>query len=392
MKKFVSILMVVLMSATLLAGCGGGTTEPTPAPTDAGTATDTPTDAGTPTAAPTEAPAAAEGFEIAMITDVGTIDDRSFNQGTWEGIKQYAEEKGITHKYYQPTEQTDDAYLSSIDLAVKNGAKIVVTPGFLFEGPIGIAQDRYPDVTFVLIDGNPTVDGAIKINSNAVGITYAEEQAGFLVGYAAVKDGFTKLGFMGGMAVPAVKRYGFGFIQGAELAAKEMGVSGVEINYHYTGGFAATPEAQTLAATWYQGGTEVIFGCGGAVGNSVMAAAEASTDKYVIGVDVDQSGDSATVITSAMKGLGASVYQMLEAFYNGTFPGGQSLVLDATNKGVEIAMSTAKFRTFTQADYDAAFAKLTGGEVVLKKDVDADGNELAPANMTDGTVKVTVVE
>ena len=169
-------------------------------------------------------------------------------------------------------------------------------------------------------------------------------------------------------------------------------MSGVEINYHYTGGFAATPEAQTLAATWYQGGTEVIFGCGGAVGNSVMAAAEASTDKYVIGVDVDQSGDSATVITSAMKGLGASVYQMLEAFYNGTFPGGQSLVLDATNKGVEIAMSTAKFRTFTQADYDAAFAKLTGGEVVLKKDVDADGNELAPANMTDGTVKVTVVE
>lgn len=155
-----------------------------------------------------------------MITDVGTIDDRSFNQGTWEGIKQYAEEKGITHKYYQPTEQTDDAYLSSIDLAVKNGAKIVVTPGFLFEGPIGIAQDRYPDVTFVLIDGNPTVDGAIKINSNAVGITYAEEQAGFLVGYAAVKDGFTKLGFMGGMAVPAVKRYGFGFIQGAELAAR----------------------------------------------------------------------------------------------------------------------------------------------------------------------------
>ena len=386
MKKFVSILMVVLMSATLLAGCGG-TTEPTPAPTDAGTATDTPTDAGTPTAAPTEAPAAAEGFEIAMITDVGTIDDRSFNQGTWEGVKKYAEEKGITHKYYQPTEQTDDAYLSSIDLAIKNGAKIVVTPGFLFEGPIGIAQDRYPDVTFVLIDGNPTVDGAIKINSNAVGITYAEEYAGFLTGYASVKDGFTKFGFMGGMAVPAVKRYGYGFIQGLEYAAKEMGLTNVEVNYHYTGGFSATPEIQTLAATWYQGGTEVIFGCGGAVGNSVMAAAEASTDKYVIGVDVDQSGDSATVITSAMKGLTDTAYRMLDAYYSGSFPGGQALV-----EGAMAAMDTAKFRTFTKADYDAVYAKLESGEIVLKKDVDADGNELAPADMTDGTVKLTVVE
>ncbi len=358
-----------------------------------------------------------KGKEIAMITDIGTIDDKSFNQGTWEGIVAYAEKNNITHEYYKPTEQSTDAYLASIDLAVKDGAKVVVTPGYLFEEPIYIAQDKYPDVHFILIDGNPhdkdykeyrtnknTVgivfaeeqsgylagyaavkDGYTKLglidgnphdkdykeyrtNKNTVGIVFAEEQSGYLAGYAAVKDGYTKLGFMGGMAVPAVTRYGYGFVQGADDAAKEMGIDKVDMKYHYTGGFDATPEVQTLASSWYTDGTEVIFACGGAVGNSVMSAAKAIDGKKVIGVDVDQSSESDTVITSAMKGLSSAVTQTLEEYYNDKFPGGESLVLGADKDGVKLPMETSKFEKFTQADYDKVYKDLADGKIKLQKD------------------------
>jgi basic membrane protein A len=308
----------------------------------------------------------AETFDLALVTDLGTIDDKSFNQGSWEGLVQYAREKGITRKYYQPAEQSNDAYLAAIDLAVRGGAKIIVTPGFLFETPVFIAQDRYPNVNFILVDGVPhSADySEFKTGKNTVGVNYAEDQAGFLAGYAAVRDGNRRLGFVGGMAVPAVVRFGYGFIQGAEYAAKELGLSSgsITINYHYTGAFAATPEAQTLAASWYNSGVDVIFACGGAVGNSVMAAAE-QAGKKVIGVDVDQSGESPTVITSAMKGLQASVYACIAEYYAGKFPGGQTLVFSAENKGVGIPMQSSKFQTFKQDDYDSIFGKLAAGNI-----------------------------
>lgn len=311
-----------------------------------------------------------DGAEIAMITDIGTIDDKSFNQGTWEGIVAYAEKNDISHEYYKPTEQSTDAYLASIELAVKGGAKVVVTPGYLFEEPIYIAQDKYPDVSFILIDGNPH-DADYKeyrTNDNAVGIVFAEEQSGYLAGYAAVKEGYTKLGFMGGMAVPAVTRYGYGFVQGADAAAKELNIDKIDVKFHYTGGFDATPEVQTLASSWYTEGTEVIFACGGAVGNSVMSAAEAIDGKKVIGVDVDQSSESDTVITSAMKGLSSAVQQTLDEYYNDKFPGGQSLTLGADKDGVKLPMDTSKFEKFTKEDYDKVYKELADGKIKLQKD------------------------
>ncbi len=360
MKKFLAIALCVMLALTMFAGCGG----------------------------------TSKSAELALITDIGTIDDKSFNQGAWEGLVKYAEEKGVSHQYYQPTEKSTTAYLASIDQAVQNGAKVIVTPGFLFEEPVYIAQDQYPEVMFILIDGNPhDADYNYKTGANAVGITYAEEQVGFLAGYAAVKDGMTKLGYMGGMAVPAVVKYGYGFVQGAEYAAQELGLAdgSIEMVYNYTGGFDATPEAQNQAASWYNNGTEVIFAAGGAVGNSVMAAAEAAGAK-VIGVDVDQSGESETVITSAMKGLSTSVYDMIKAYYDGSFPGGQNLVFEAANNGVALAMDTAKFSTFTKADYDALFAALQNNTNNIAsnivKNVDADGNEVA---LTDLALKAVVV-
>ncbi|MDD4583966.1 MAG: BMP family ABC transporter substrate-binding protein, partial [Eubacteriales bacterium] len=219
------------------------------------------------------------------------------------------------------------------------------------------------------------------------GIVYAEEQSGYLAGYAAVKDGYTKLGFMGGMAVPAVVRFGYGFAQGAEAAAKELGISDIDLKYHYTGNFDPTPEAQTLAASWYAEGIEVIFACGGLVGNSVMSAAEAA-GTAVIGVDVDQSSESETVITSAMKGLAASVQSALDAYYRDEFPGGESLVYAADADGVQLPMETSKFNTFSQADYDKVFGELAAGNISLKTDSDAESvNDLGLS-----IVKVTLVE
>ena len=313
-----------------------------------------------------QARTAADTFELALVTDIGTIDDKSFNQGSWEGLVQYAREKNITHKYYQPSEQSDDAYLTAIDLAVRGGAKLIVTPGFLFEAPVFTAQDRYPDVRFVLVDGEPHSPdySTFRTGSNVVGVLYAEDQAGFLAGYAAVKDGYRNLGFIGGMAVPAVVRFGYGYVQGVEFAASELGLSAgsVTISYYYTGNFSATPETQTLAASWYNSGVEVIFACGGPVGNSVMAAAE-QTGKKVIGVDLDQSYLSPTVITSAMKGLHASVYSCISDFYAGKFPGGQTLVFSAENDGVGLPMATSKFNDFSQTDYIRIYDRLVRHEI-----------------------------
>ena len=305
--------------------------------------------------------------EIAMITDVGNIDDKSFNQGTWEGVVAYAQKNAKSYKYFNPAKQSTEGYLAAIKLAVEGGAKVVITPGFLFVEPITLAQDLYPEVNFILVDGAPTT-----INSNTLSIIFAEEEAGYLAGYAAVMDGHTKLGFIGGVAVPAVVRYGYGFAQGAEAAAVELGIAKIDLKYHYAGGFEATPKIEALAASWYTDGTEVIFACGGNIGKSAMSAAKMSTNAKVIGVDVDQSSESPTVITSAMKSLALSVENALTDHFNGNFNGGKSLVYDASKNGVGLAMSSAKFSKFNKNDYDKVFTKLAAGEIVLQKDKDVD--------------------
>ena len=269
--------------------------------------------------------------------------------------------------------------------------KVIVTPGFLFEVPIYSAQTLYPDIKFILLDGAPhTADYAtFKTEANVASIVYAEEQSGYLAGYAAVKDGFRKLGFMGGMAVPAVQAFGYG-LRGAEDAAAELNLAKdvVTVTYHYTGNFDETDTNKATAKTMYQEGVEVIFACGGSVGKSVMAAAAESQGK-VIGVDVDQRYDSTTVITSATKGLAASVIQVLDSIYvnnNWTKYSGKTTTLNAANDGVGLptivigddkADAFDRFTTFNKAAYDVVYAKLVAGTVTgLKRMItvaDADG-------------------
>jgi len=318
--------------------------------------------------------------ELALVTDIGTIDDKSFNQGSWEGLAWYAEENDISHEYYRPMDASPDAYLDSIQLAVENGAKLVVTPGFLFEPAIFMAQSMYPETMFVLVDGVPNdgdwSNGApeFRTDDNVLSILYAEEQSGFLAGYAAVKEGYTNLGFIGGIAVPAVVRFGIGFIEGADYAAQEMGLEAgaVTVNYSYSGVFWPTPEVQAMAASWYNDGVEAIFVAAGGATSSVTAAAEAAEGKWVIGVDSDQSEMSPTILTSALKTLQTSVYMAIAAMYDGEFPGGQTWVMGADNDGVGLPMDTSRFSTFGQADYDAVYAKLVSGEIEVVSDDDLE--------------------
>lgn len=322
-------------------------------------------------------------YEIALITDKGNIDDKSFNQGAWEGVVAFAKANDISHKYYKPEEASDAGYFATIELAIAGGAKVVVTPGYLFEVAVYEAQTKYPDVKFILLDGAPhTADyGDYNTASNTASVMYSEQESGYLAGYAAVKDGYRKLGFMGGMAVPAVRAFGYGYLQGIENAAAELGLAdgAISVTYHYTGNFEENDTNKATAKTMYQEGTQIIFACGGSVGKSVMAAAQEASAK-VIGVDVDQRYDSETVVTSATKGLGASVQAVLNAIYKtntwSTYAG-TTTYFNAANQGVGLPTIVIgdkngnafdRFSTFTKADYDTVFAKIVNSIIIPVRD------------------------
>ena len=328
-------------------------------------------------------------YKLALVTDVGTINDKSFNQGAWEGLEKYAKDKKMTYQYYQPKQQTTNDYVESAKVAIENGAEVVVTPGYLFENAIWQLQTEHPDVKFILLDGSPhnvidwdtmaTLDGEdpnYDIKDNVYSIFYAEEEAGFYAGYASVKDGMRDLGYMGGMAVPAVVRFGMGYIEGAKYAATELGLEdgAVTMKYTYLNSFIPDAAHQTKAASWYGTGTEVIFAAAGGAGGSVMKAAEEKQNKWVIGVDVDQRAESRTVLTSAIKSLGSSVYQTLDKIYKDGVKGGTSETLDSTVGGVGLpAKSDAdfdRFQNFNKAQYDAVYERVKNGTITVYDDVE----------------------
>lgn len=293
--------------------------------------------------------------DILLITDVGTVSDGSFNQGAWEGVLQYTAETGKVAKYYEPSDTSVDAYLEQIKTGVENGAEIVVCPGYLFGETVYEAQKKFKDTHFILLDGVPHNEDFSDetIGENVMSVQFEEDEAGFLAGYAAVRDGYTNLAFMGGIPEDAVIRFGYGFVQGADYASIEMGVP-VYIRYTYTNTFYEDDSVEATAASWYDNGTEVIFACGGSMGRSVMRAAENHNGK-IIGVDVDQHTESPTVITSAMKSLDSAVYEGLKAYYAGNFPGGEITVFSAKDAGVRLPMDTSRFNRFMISDYNAVY-------------------------------------
>ena len=313
---------------------------------------------------------------------MGTIDDESFNQATWQGVVEFCEANGVEYNYYQPTEDSNDARLNSITTAIADGYDVIVMPGYLFGATLGEAQNLYGDKAyFIAIDvGEGDLGGAVP-GAKTTCFTFAEEQAGYLAGYAVVKDGYTKLGFLGGIAVPAVQRYGYGFIQGADAAAQELGIT-VDMKYTYGNTFSADPAITAKMEGWYQSGTEIVFACGGGIYASAVEAA-VQYEGMVVGVDVDQHyiGESESYpynpfVTSAMKGLQSTTVAVLSDLFSGNFSkyAGQINNLSLAEGdyvGLPTAESSWGFKTFTLDEYNAVLEKIKSGEIVVSNDVSA---------------------
>ncbi len=360
MKKLLSFVLCAAMAASL-AGCAGGSSD------DGSKESQSAVESGSETEEGSQGSDSADGYEIGVVTDVGQLMDKGFNQGTYEGAEQFAQANGKTYKYYQPangSDANDNDRIAAMRQAINNGAKIIVTPGFLQATALETVAKENPDVKFVFVDG-----WALGLD-NVTAIVYKEQESGYLAGYAVVKEGYTKLGFTGGGggANPAVNRFGYGFVQGADAAAKELGVD-IEIRYSYKFGdaFSASTELQTQIAGWYAAGTEVVFACGGSMFDSVKSAAAEYPDARIVGVDVDQSGESDRVITSAVKGLNPSVQLVLEQFYNGEWD--EKLANKASNLGAAenatgLPTDTWSMENYSVEEYEELFAKIQDGTVV----------------------------
>ncbi|EYE87332.1 membrane protein [Fervidicella metallireducens AeB] len=323
-------------------------------------------------------PSTQEKTKVGMVTDSGTIDDKSFNQGTWEGIKKYAADKGtIEEKYLQPSGEQETDYINAINDLVDSGYKIVVTPGFKFETAINKAADAHKDSTFILIDGMPHEEGKFDFvkHDNVVSVFFTEHEAGFLAGVAsALSTKTNKLGFVGGMKIPPVEKFGIGFKAGVLYANKTFGTKAEIVDYIYQGTFDDVAAGQTLAAGMYNKGVDIIFHAAGGVGAGVFNEAKQRAEKgqkvWVVGVDVDQyetgkiSNGSSVTLTSAMKRIDVAAYDYIDAKLNGNFPGGQIITLSLAENGVGLPENNPNLSADTitkveQAKKDVLDKKIT---------------------------------
>ncbi len=331
--------------------------------------------------------ASAEDMRVAMITDYGDITDQSFNQTTYEAAKAWCEANGVDFTYYKPAGDSTAERVAMVEKADDEGYNVIVMPGYAFGGTIAEVQADYPEVKFVALDVSAGDLGeGVEVAENVYCAVYQEELCGYMAGYAAVKLGYTHLGFLGGMAVPAVVRYGFGFVQGANAAAEELGIADqVTVEYVYGNQFYGDADITAYMDNWYQNlGVQVVFACGGGIFTSAGEAAAKVSGAKVIGVDVDQAAiiDSAygegMTVTSAMKGLAATVDTLLTgikagewANYGGKIDNLGLVGNDPAANYVQIAPSTQFSDTFTTDDYAALVAKMFAGDVTVSNAIDA---------------------
>ena len=386
MKKFLAVLLAVMMlfSICVLAGCGE-TKDPDKKPDDGKKPDET-------------------GYKVAMITDYGDITDESFNQTTYEACVAFCKGKGYDFQYYKPAGDNTADRVAMIEKAINDGHNVIVMPGYAFAGAIVEAAPQYPNVKFFALDvakGDLLEAGVTKAGekydykpekwdfdkyvnmSNVYSAIYQEELSGYMAGVAAVKLGYTKLGFLGGMEVPAVVRFGYGFVQGVNDAAKELGIN-VELNYVYGGQFYGDADITARMDTWYQNGTEIVFACGGGIYTSAGEAAVKKNGK-LIGVDTDQKpvidkkyGDGITV-TSAMKGLYPTTIDTLKDIIdNGNWDNYKGKIAnlglvsgdDPTLNYVQIPMETTQWADgkFTKDDYKALVKNLFEKKITVSGD------------------------
>ena len=370
MKKFLALLLALVMSLSLVA-CGGGD--------------DTAADGGADAEDGGNAETAA--YQVAMITDYGDITDQSFNQTTYEACQEFCDAEGLQFEYYKPAGDSTAERVAMVDAAVADGYNVIVMPGYAFAETIKETAELYPDVTFIALDvAQGDLGEDYTVPSNVYCAVYQEELCGYMAGYAAVKLGYTHLGFLGGMAVPAVVRYGYGFVQGADAAAVEAGAD-VTVEYVYGNQFFGDADITAYMDNWYQTlGVQAVFACGGGIYASAAEAAAKVDGAKVIGVDVDQAGiidgayGAGMTVTSAMKGLAPTVQHMLEEVAAGNFAnyGGKIETLglvsgdDPTANYVQIPMETTQWGDgFTQDDYKTLVKAMFDGTVTVSNDITA---------------------
>jgi len=354
-KKFLALALSALM-VTGLVGCGSNS--------NSGNSSET-------------------TLKVGMVTDSGTIDDKSFNQGTWEGIKKAEKELGVEKNYMQPSGETEANYLTEIQNLYDSGYKFIVTPGYKFETAIYKAQEQYADAKFVILDGAPhNGDNNYVVAENTVAIYFAEEQSGFAAGIAAaveLKEG--ELGFIGGLEIPSVQKFDYGFQQGVAYANENYGtnVSLKAENIVYSGSFVDTALGQQLAAQMYDRGVKAIFAAAGGVGTGVITEAKSRVvngeEVWVIGVDSDQyadgiyEGNKSVVLTSAIKKIDEATYQMIEKQLNDEFPGGETLRFDAANGGVGIPAENPNLSEDTVTKVNEVLEAIKSGDIVVKTEL-----------------------
>ena len=362
MKRYLSLMIAVVMVLGLLAGCGGNG-EKNPADT-------------------------ATEYKVAMITDYADITDQSFNQSAYEGCKAYCDANNIDLTYFKPLQDADAERIAMVDAAISEGYNIIVLPGYAFAPTIIATAELYPDVKFVALDVSAGDFGDYVLPENVYSAVYQEELCGYMAGYAAVKLGYKHIGFMGGMAVPAVVRFGYGYMQGIDKAAAELVIQNeVVLEYIYANTFSGDADVTAVMDTWYQEmGVEAVFSCAAGAYSSVAEAA-AKVGGKLIGVDVDQKaiidgtyGEGMT-LTSAMKGLAATIEVTLkEIIENGNWSafGGQIATLGVVSEDpaanyVQLPMdSTVWTEGFTAEDYTALVGSMLSGELTVSSDITAE--------------------
>ncbi|MBS6946373.1 MULTISPECIES: BMP family lipoprotein [Blautia] len=371
-------IMVVLLAAAMtgsLAGCGS-------------------------TQNKNAADASEEKMKVAMVTDSGDITDQSFNQMTYEACKAWGKENDIEFNYYKPQSDSDEARTASVDQAVADGANVIVLSGYVFAPTVIDESDLYPEVKFLALDVsagdicekgigegydyNPDHYNVTDYynEDNVYCCTYQEELSGFMAGYAAVMLGYRHLGFLGGMSVPAVNRYGYGYVQGADAAAKELGITDeVQVEYVCGGQFYGDADITAYMDTWYGSkGVEVVFACGGGIYTSAAEAA-VKTGGKVIGVDSDQSATiddykEGLTVTSAMKGLQVTIDNVLDAIldnewdkYVGKIENLGMESPDPAENYVQLPEETTQWDgTFTKEDYQKLVQRMYNGEYEVFSD------------------------
>lgn len=303
---------------------------------------------------------------IALITDGGTIQDQSVNQSAWEGVEKFSKEFDKTSGYYEPKERSTRGYEEAINEALEGGAEVVICPGKVFETAVYDMQKEDLSVKFLLLDGVPHAKGSDreKLRGNAHAVLFSREQAGFMAGYAAVWEGYTNLGFLGGTEDDATIRYGSGFVQGANAAAEEKGLNAdqVVIYYRYLGTEVISPSVAKAAEAWYDSGCQVIFGCDNSILNAIGKAAE-EKGKLVISAESRLEAFSGSVLTYVENAYEDVVYQMLKSIEDGEYAGGEKETVGIESSSVGLDMARSSFQTFTPEQYTTVCNRIKSGEL-----------------------------